>query len=181
MIVQAQEVLAFWFSEDNRHRHFDKSDAFDQEIRSRFFNTWQAAKAGELFSWRQSLAGRIAEIIVLDQFSRNLFRASKEAFEQDALALVLAQEAIKEAGFWELDEDLKIAGLMPFMHSESRLIHEEALVLFRRLGNAKKLYYEEKHKAIIERFGRFPHRNNCLGRSSSLEEIQYLKAEAPHF
>ncbi|MDQ0222591.1 DUF924 family protein [Streptococcus moroccensis] len=181
MVVKPNDVLNFWFSPENKKLHFAKSKVFDQKIKELFLKTWEAGQSGELFSWRSTLHGRVAEIIVLDQFSRNLFRDSKESFTQDPMALVLAQETVKQEGFWELDKDLQLSALMPFMHSESRVIHEEAVLLFQKVGDVKKLFYEEKHKEIIDRFDRYPHRNAILERVSTAEEKSYLTQENPNF
>ena len=114
------------------------------------------------------------EIIVLDQFSRNLFRDSPQAFAQDSLALALAQEAISLNLDQQLSPEQRAFLYMPFMHSESKLIHEFALKLFQRLGNPTNLEFEKKHKVIIDRFGRYPHRNQILGRASTDEELTFL-------
>ncbi|EAO7613966.1 DUF924 domain-containing protein, partial [Salmonella enterica] len=124
--------------------------------------------------WRKTAEGRLAEIIVLDQFSRNLFRDSPQAFAQDSLALALAQEAISLNLDQQLSPEQRAFLYMPFMHSESKLIHEFALKLFQRLGNPTNLEFEKKHKVIIDRFGRYPHRNQILGRESTDEELTFL-------
>lgn len=169
-----QDILDFWFSPETLPNWFAKSDAFDQIIREKFHHTLNSAAQAELWNWRSSAEGRLAEIIVLDQFSRNLYRESPLAFAQDALALVLAQEAIS----LNLDQNLRPEQrsflYMPFMHSESPRIHEYALKLFEQLGNPLNLDFEKKHKAVIDRFGRYPHRNQILGRISSAEETEFL-------
>lgn len=125
----------------------------------------------ELFSWRATAAGRLAEILVLDQFSRNMLRDSALAFANDALALALSQEAIYLGLNKELEQIQRIFLYMPFMHSESPAIHEVAMELFEKNGEQANLDFEIKHKNIIERFGRYPHRNGVLGRVSTVEEI----------
>lgn len=170
-----QEIIDFWFSAETQPYWFAKSDAFDQILRERFLHTLDQAKQCELWTWRATTEGRLAEIIVLDQFSRNLYRDQANAFAQDALALGLAQEAIQ----LKLDQALKPEQrsflYMPFMHSESKIIHAQALQLFEALGNPINLDFEKKHKLIIDRFGRYPHRNEILGRTSTAEEIEFLK------
>lgn len=113
-----QTVLDFWFAEENCPFWFAKSDKFDQAIRSRFADLWQQAARAELYGWRATLEGRLAEIIVLDQFSRNLFRNNPQAFACDAMAQVLAQEAAKQPGFADLPDTWRHMVLMPLMHSE---------------------------------------------------------------
>ena len=168
-------VLDFWFKESTPEQWFSKSNLFDQHIQTHFFELHQHACAGELFSWRLTAQGRLAEIIVLDQFSRNLYRDDARAFAQDGMALILAQEAIALGLDASLNQTERAFLYMPYMHSESKLIHEEAILLFTQLGNENNLRFEKMHKAIIDQFGRYPHRNAVLGRTSSLEETAFLQ------
>ncbi|MGE8539398.1 MAG: DUF924 family protein [Acinetobacter sp.] len=169
-----QDILGFWFHADSQPLWFSQSHEFDQSIAQQFMSMHQQAARAELWSWRKTAEGRLAEIIVLDQFSRNLFRDSAQAFAQDSLALALAQEAISLDLDQQLSPEQRAFLYMPFMHSESRLIHEFALKLFQRLGNPTNLEFEKKHKVIIDRFGRYPHRNRILGRESTAEELTFL-------
>lgn len=171
--MQAQDILDFWFDPDHRSLWFAKSDEFDAKIRERFQTIHHQAIQAELWSWRKTAEGRLAEIIVLDQFSRNLYRDQPQAFAHDSMALMLAQEAISLQLDAQLSPDHRSFLYMPFMHSESKLIHEFALKLFQRLGNEINLSFEKKHKLIIDRFGRYPHRNAILGRSSTAEELEF--------
>jgi uncharacterized protein (DUF924 family) len=173
-VMQAQDILDFWFDADHRSLWFAKSDEFDAKIQQRFAILHQQAVQSELWSWRKTAEGRLAEIIVLDQFSRNLYRDQAQAFAYDSMALVLAQEAISLQLDMQLNPDQRSFLYMPFMHSESQLIHEFALKLFQRLGNEMNLSFEKKHKLIIDRFGRYPHRNTILNRHSTPEEIEFL-------
>ena len=170
-----QDILDFWFKETAPELWFVRSDELDQNIRERFYAIWQAACAGELEPWRATIHGRLAEIIVLDQFSRNLNRDSPQAFAQDAMALVLAQEALKQADFAALTELERNFLLLPYMHSESAKTHEIAVPLLKQYTSANTYDFELKHKVIIDRFGRYPHRNAVLGRTSSAEEIAFLQ------
>ena len=176
-----QEVLQFWFEEIEPRQWWIKDDAFDQMIRERFATIHDQATRCELFTWRKSGPGRLAEIIVLDQFSRNMFRNTAKAFAQDSLALVLSQEAISLGVDLELPPKKRSFIYLPLMHSESLLIHEQAESLYRRRGDSSSLEYELKHKKIIERFGRYPHRNKILGRASTEEEIEFLKEPGSSF
>lgn len=169
-----QDILDFWFHADSQLLWFSQSHEFDQSIAQQFMSTHQQAARAELWGWRKIAEGRLAEIIVLDQFSRNLFRDSPQAFAQDSLALALAQEAISLNLDQQLSPEQRAFLYMPFMHSESKLIHEFALKLFQRLGNPTNLEFEKKHKVIIDRFGRYPHRNQILGRESTNEELTFL-------
>lgn len=179
--MNAQQILDFWFSPESEPYWFAKSDAFDAQIRTQFLPLWQQAAAGELYAWRDTLAGRLAEIIILDQFSRNLHRGSPLAFAQDGMALLLAQEAIKQKDFSQMPMIQRKFMLMPFMHSESTTIHEWATALFAQYTDALTIDFEAKHKAIIDRFGCYPHRNEILGRKSSAEEIAFLQQPGSAF
>ena len=169
------EVLNFWFNELSPAQWFSKDEQLDKQINQRFREVLLAAKRGELSEWRNSHLGRLAEIIVLDQFSRNIFRDTAQAFEQDALALVLAQEAIFNKADKAMTDQQKSFLYMPFMHSESKLIHEQAVRLFSQPGLEYNLEFELKHKVIIDRFGRYPHRNKILKRDSTPEELAFIQ------
>ncbi len=176
-----QEIVKFWFGELEPKQWWVKDVELDQLIIERFSEVHARAARCELSAWRKYAKGRLAEIIVLDQFSRNMFRGSSLSFAYDSLALVLAQEAIAVGADQRLQPVERTFIYMPFMHSESLLIHEDAVELFRRNGLQGNLDYEYKHKAIIERFGRYPHRNELLGRPSSAEEIEFLKQPGSSF
>lgn len=175
------DVYDFWFNELSPQDWWKKDEQLDKEIADRFGATLQQAKACELWSWRATPQGRLAEVIVLDQFSRNIFRDTPEAFAADALALALSQEAIRIGADQELNADEKAFLYMPFMHSESLSIHEQAVALFDQAGMENNYNFELKHKAIIDRFGRYPHRNELLGRDSTAEEIEFLKTPGSSF
>ncbi|MDX8408872.1 MAG: DUF924 family protein [Mariprofundales bacterium] len=167
-------VLTFWFEELEPQQWWLKDGTVDMEIRQRFHDIHQSACAGELANWRRTAAGRLAEIIVLDQFSRNLFREDQRAFAQDGMALLLAQEAITAGADQACEAPRKAFFYMPFMHSESPYIHAQALSLFDQPDAEFNLPFEIKHKSIIDRFGRYPHRNITLGRTSTPEEVAFM-------
>ncbi|NQY48436.1 MAG: DUF924 domain-containing protein [Colwellia sp.] len=169
-----QEVLNFWFKEIEPANWWVKDSAFDNTITEKFLSIHNAAKHCELASWRETAHGRLAEIIVLDQFSRNMYRDTPQAFACDGIALVLAQEAIAVGADKALNPVEKSFLYMPFMHSESLVIHEKALALYQANGIDSNVDFEIKHKEIIERFGRYPHRNSILNRQSTAEEIEFL-------
>lgn len=175
------EVISFWFEEIQPKNWWQKDLEFDRLIESRFGALHDQAKAGELFNWRTSAYGSLAEIIVLDQFSRNIYRDKPESFACDPLALALAQTAISKGFDQELNESERGFMYLPFMHSESLIVHEEAIKLYEAMGNAGNLDFELRHKAIIEQFGRYPHRNIILGRESTQEEIEFLKQPGSSF
>ena len=172
---QAQKVLDFWFDKQTQPFWFVKSDEFDKILSDEFADTLRQASLGELDTWRDTMQGRLAEIIVLDQFSRNIYRDTPNAFAQDGMALVLAQMAIRLPEFADLSESERHFLLMPYMHSESAVIHEQAVELFGRYVNDNALDFEMKHKVIIDRFGRYPHRNAILGRMSGDDELAFLQ------
>ena len=145
-----------------------------------FRDTHKSAMAGELWSWRESPEGALAEIIVLDQFSRNIFRDRPESFASDGLALTLAQTAVRLGQPEMVSGVQKSFFLMPYMHSESRVVQEESIRLFSQDG-ADNLKYATMHKKIIDQFGRYPHRNKILGRRSTPEELEFLKSPDSSF
>ena len=183
----ARAVLDFWFDKNNEAYWFEQNDRFDKQIQDKFGGIWEAAKQGECVTWRiaessldgnssiTALAGRLAEIIVLDQFSRNLCRGQASAFAQDGMALALAQEAIQQPYFDILPMQWRRFILIPFMHSESAMIHKRYLPLFEQLDDANTLDFEHRHKQIIDQFGRYPHRNEVLNRDSTEDEKNFLK------
>lgn len=167
-------VIRFWFEEIAPAQWWKVDAQFDQRIAERFAALHGEATRCELYEWRAEPAGRLAEILVLDQFSRNIYRGEAPAFAADPLALALAQEAVAAGADLALPERERAFVYMPYMHSESRAIHEVAERLFRQ-GTASNSYdFELRHKAIIDRFGRYPHRNAILGRESTAEELAFL-------
>jgi len=173
--LAASDVLDFWFEEVDPKAHWVKDAEFDATILRRFASTHRRAAQAELWRWRDTARGRLAEIIVLDQFSRNMFRDTAQAFDHDPLALALAQEAVAAGVHNDLSDHERSFVYLPFMHSESPLVHERAVELYRELGVERSLDFELRHKKIIDRFGRYPHRNAALGRQSTEEELEYLK------
>ena len=175
-----QTIINFWFHELEPQDHFVKNDWVDEQIQG-FADIHAAVKAGETTAWRETAQGALAEIIVLDQFSRNMFRGSGESFAQDAQALELAQAAIAKGQDQELPENMRLFMYMPYMHSESKEVHAAAIPLFEALGNEETLKYEHIHKDNIDQFGRYPHRNEVLCRESTPEEEQYLAENSESF
>lgn len=177
----AQDILHFWFEELTPAQWWKVEAALDADIARRFSAVLASAKQAELQHWRETAVGRLAEIIVLDQFSRNVFRNTPSAFAQDGMALVLAQEAVAAGVLDELTPVQCNFLLLPYMHSESRAIHAVAERLYRAYAPAENLDFELRHKAIIDRFGRYPHRNAILGRESTPEETDFLKQPGSSF
>lgn len=174
-------IHEFWFKEISPAQRWKVDPAFDQLVRDRFSALHTQANRCELFAWRSEPIGRLAEIIVLDQFSRNMYRGTKAAFASDTLALALAQEAVASGADQALTLEERVFLYMPYMHSESKSIHEVAVRLFETNGIGNNHDYELRHKAIIDRFGRYPHRNAILGRESTNEELEFLKQPGSSF
>lgn len=166
------DVIDFW-RDVGRERWFKKDTTLDGKIRRRFLHLYEAAAAGRLDDWQQNPEGTLALLILLDQFPRNLFRDSPRAFETDPKARSIASRAILngfDAGF----DDMRTFFYLPFMHSEDLADQERAIAFYRAQGNADGLKWAELHADIIRRFGRFPHRNAALGRTTRPEEQAFL-------
>ncbi len=180
-MMNAADIIQFWFEDISPSQWWQKSVAFDENIEERFGSLHKQAVSGELFSWRKTPQGRLAEIIILDQFSRNIFRDKPQAFFSDSMALALSQEAVD----LRVDRNLSLVErsflYMPYMHSESLLIHDEALKLFDIPGLENNYQFEIKHRDIIERFNRYPHRNAILGRESTKDELYFLTQSGSSF
>lgn len=176
-----ENIINFWFNEIDPKLWWSKDQKFDRIIVERYGELHRKAVNCELYNWRKQPAGRLAEIIILDQFSRNIYRGDELSFAYDPLALALAQEAINVNAQGPLSPEQKAFLYMPFMHSESQEIHRLAIVLFSEPGLESNLEFELKHKAIIDRFGRYPHRNEILGRASTPAELAFLKTPGSSF
>ena len=171
----ARDVLSFWFDQHGQPDWFGGKPEFDAAIADNFTDTHAALARGEGWTWRSTTEGRLAEIIVLDQFSRQLFRGRPEAFASDGKALALAQEAVAGGHHNFLDVPQRMFTLMPYMHAESLAVQQESVRLFTALGDAEALKAARGHIELIRRFGRFPKRNEALGRVSTPEEAEYCR------
>lgn len=174
MDKNAENVLHFWFEELEPSQHWIKDALLDEDIGLRFSALHKQANAGELAHWRSSPEGRLAEIIVLDQFSRNIFRDEPQSFASDPLARELCREAIQQGDDKKLAIAKRAFVYMPLMHSEDLADHKIALEVFDQPGLENSLDFEKRHVRIIEQFGRYPHRNELLGRESTAEETEFL-------
>jgi uncharacterized protein (DUF924 family) len=177
--AQALDVIHFW-REAGPERWFAKSDAFDNDIRARFLPLVEQAQAGDLQDWAGTADGALALMLVLDQFSRNLFRGQARAFAGDARARALADTAIAEGFDRQVEPAFRPFFYLPFMHSETLADQERSLELYRTLhseGGTDNRRFAEEHHDIIARFGRFPHRNAALGRSTTPEEQTFLDGD----
>jgi len=169
-----EEVLAFW-KEAGPEKWYQKDDEFDAAMTRRFAGLHAAAAAGELSRWQDSPDSCLALVLVLDQFSRNMFRNSAKAFAQDAQALAIAGEAIERGYDRKVDEEIHQFFYLPFMHDESLASQDRSLLLQHGTGNESGLKFAIIHRDIIVRFGRFPHRNPVLGRHTTPAEQAFLE------
>jgi uncharacterized protein (DUF924 family) len=186
----ADEVLAFWFGPPGERgkqqkRWFEKSEAFDHEVRERFLPLYEEAAAGRLAHLEESAADCLALILLLDQFPRNMFRGTPRAFATDPLALETARAALERGFDRALLPAERLFVYLPFEHSETLADQERACELTERLDpvapELQAYRYALAHRDIIRRFGRFPHRNAILGRASTPEEIEFLKGPGSSF
>ena len=175
------DILAFWFSEEVKPKWFVRDDGFDAELRQRFEPSLRQAKRGEPAHWAENPDGALALVILLDQLSRNIYRGTPEAFAADALALATAKNAIAQGYDLSLTPEGRGFLYLPFEHAESLDDQDRGVALFKALGVEDLLDYMRRHRDIIARFGRFPHRNAILGRSSTAEEIEFLKQPGSSF
>jgi len=172
-VKSASDVLAFW-KEAGPDKWYSKDDAFDRAIRDNFLATYEAAAAGRLHDWDLTPEGALALVIVLDQFPRNMFRNDPRAFATDPLALAVSKRALISGFDRKVAHDLVPFLYLPFEHSENIADQRRCVDLFAEYGNENNLKYAEIHRDIIERFGRFPHRNAVLGRETTPEEKAFL-------
>jgi uncharacterized protein (DUF924 family) len=171
--VAPADILAFW-RDAGPDRWYERDDAFDAELRRRFLALWQKASAGELSSWETSDDGALALVIVLDQFPRNMFRGDARTYASDGLAREVAHRAVQRGVDARIDPALRQFLYLPFNHSENLSDQLRCIELSRAAGNAENLKWAEHHADIIRRFGRFPHRNHLLGRTTTPEEQAFL-------
>ena len=174
-VAQPDEVLAFWRAA-GPDKWFSKDDAFDAEIAARFLTTYEAAAAGQLTAWEETAETTLALAIVLDQFPRNMFRGSAQAFAADPIARGVAGRALAKGFDQQVSDEERGFLYLPFMHSEEVADQERCVALYQVLGDAENLKYADIHLDIIRRFGRFPHRNLVLGRTTTPEEQAFLQA-----
>jgi uncharacterized protein (DUF924 family) len=190
-LVKADEVLDFWFGRDGepgyggfREEWFRKDPEFDREVRDRFEELQERAAAGDLDGWRQDARGCLALVILLDQFPRNMFRGDPRSYATDRKAQETAEYAVDHALDRELPEFQRAFLYMPFMHSEDLGHQRRAVELFGTLqewGGSDPTHYAVLHMEIVERFGRFPHRNEVLGRATTPEEAEFLQQPGSSF
>jgi uncharacterized protein (DUF924 family) len=192
MLEQAREVLEFWFGPRGsadygqaRKEWFVKDPAFDEQIRARFGALHARAQAGELKSWEDDPDGLLALTVLFDQFSRNMYRDTPRAFASDAQALACARKMVERGWDMDLPPVVRAFVYLPYEHSEHLVNQDEGLRLFQRVlddpAQAETVEWARKHREVIRRFGRFPHRNAILGRESTPEEEAFLREPGSRF
>jgi uncharacterized protein (DUF924 family) len=188
-MMTSDDVINFWFgdgSHEATRRWFSRDPAFDAEVRTKFSALHAEASGGALDPWGATVRGALALIVLFDQFSRNMFRDDPRAFATDAPAVAITRELIASGRLGQLPIVQRSVALMPLMHSEERADQRESLVQFGKLAEEDPTYkssldYAQRHAAIVERFGRFPHRNAVLGRASTAEELAFLEQPGSRF
>jgi len=181
MNLKVNKILDFWFIETSAEQKFKKDLKFDQIIKDKFLNDHELASQNKLDKWQSTDRGCLALIILLDQFSRNLFRESKKSFEQDEKSRSVLHKIVENNFLDTMNESERLFALLPFIHSENILDHKKAYVLMEKylsnhseLDKIKKFWLD--HTTAIKKFGRYPHRNKVLNRVSSVDEIDFLNS-----
>ncbi len=175
MATEPADILAFWRAA-GPDKWFNKNDAFDAEVRQRFLDTYEAAAAGRLAAWEDDADGALARVIVLDQFARNMFRGSPRTYAADPLARAAAERAIARGFDRRFALPERLFFYLPFMHAEDLADQERCIALLRDAGEVDWMKDAQEHADIIRRFGRFPHRNGVLGRTTTPDEQAFLDA-----
>ena len=176
-IATSDEMLSFWFSERVKTLWYNSTPEFDEELRQKYLDTYQAALNGELSAWEDTPQGALALVICLDQFPLNMFRNKVESFVGEAPSRQIAARAIEKGFDQSLGGSQKAFLYLPYMHSEDMADQDRVLELFSKAGLEDNLKWAKHHRGIVVRFGRFPHRNAILGRQSTSEEIAYLQSD----
>jgi uncharacterized protein (DUF924 family) len=173
--ITPHTIVSFW-TDAGPEKWFKKDSSFDADIRTRFLATHEQAAAGQLKDWEQSAEGALALLILLDQFPRNMFRNDKRAFATDPMALRIAKSAIANGFDSQVDPKLRTCFYLPFQHVENLAEQEHGAALYRAAGDADGEKWANIHADIVRRFGRFPHRNAVLGRTTTADEQAFLDA-----
>jgi uncharacterized protein (DUF924 family) len=169
------EIIDFWFSDEVKPKWFNATPEFDALLRERFEKIWGLARTGMYDHWAQEPQSALALVIILDQFPLNMFRQDARQYSTEAHARTIARQLIDQGGDQQLSSTQKAFLYLPFMHSEDLKDQDYAVELYQKAGLEDNLRYAHHHRDVVKRFGRFPHRNEALGRKSSEQEIEYLK------
>lgn len=171
------EIIDFWFSDEVKPLWFKSTPEFDQQLREKYESLWQQGVDGELETWTTSPEGCLALVILFDQFPLNIFRNQAQGYSTEQLARNVADLAIVQGFDQQLTDQQKSFLYLPFMHSENLDDQARAVELFDKAGLGENLRFAHHHYAIVEKYGRFPHRNEVLGRQSTQAEIDYLNSK----
>ena len=172
-----REIIDYWFSKEVSEHWFNSTAEFDRELGERYESVWEQASRGELVDWMNSAEGCLALVIILDQFPLNMFRGEAKSFSSEAQSRDVAEHAIEQGFDAQLPDDQKAFLYMPYMHSENLADQERSVELFSQPGLESNLRFAHHHRGIVDKFGRFPHRNEVLGRESTEAEIEYLNSK----
>lgn len=175
--MQSKDILDFWYTPPMPQHWFNSTPAIDAEIRQRFEQTWEQAKAGELDAWKATPEGCLALCIVLDQFPLNMYRGEARSFATEQAAVAVTKHALAQGFDQQLPPERVMFLYMPLMHSEHLDDQEASVRLFSAVGLVENARFAEHHRGIVQRFGRFPHRNAALGRESTPAELEYLNSK----
>ncbi|GAB6069976.1 DUF924 family protein [Thiomicrorhabdus hydrogeniphila] len=175
--ITPQSLLTFWFSGEMQPRWFNSTPQIDETIRNQYEALWNKAKQGELNEWKNTPQGALALIILLDQFPLNMFRGQAKAFSTEALAIENTKYAIEQKFDQQIPKSQLMFMYMPLMHSEDLNDQTLSLKLFTQAALTNNIRFAQHHKNLVQRFGRFPHRNAILGRTSTPEELSYLASD----
>ena len=173
--IEPSDIIDYWFSEKSKQFWFASTPSIDKEITSRYETVWEKAASGGLSSWGETADGSVALIIILDQFPLNMFRGKAKGFKTESMAVEVALNAIDNGFDEEMDNEKLLFLFMPLMHSEN-LDHQNLQVYLFEKYNFN-LDFSKHHRDLVKKFGRFPHRNEILGRMSTMEELDYLLSD----
>jgi uncharacterized protein (DUF924 family) len=173
--IEPADIIDYWFSEKSKQFWFASTPSIDKEITSRYETVWEIAASGGLSSWGETADGSVALIIILDQFPLNMFRGKAKGFKTESMAVEVALNAIDNGFDEEMDNEKLLFLFMPLMHSEN-LDHQNLQVYLFEKYNFN-LEFSKHHRDLVKKFGRFPHRNEILGRMSTMEELDYLLSD----
>ncbi|HMT91722.1 DUF924 family protein [uncultured Thiothrix sp.] len=175
--MQIKDILDFWYTPPMQQHWFSSTPTIDAEIRERFENTWAEARDGKLDSWKQTAEGCLALCIVLDQFPLNMYRGAALSFSTEQQVVAVTKHALAQSFDQQLPPERVMFLYMPLMHSEHLADQDESVRLFTAAGLTENARFAEHHRGIVQRFGRFPHRNAALGRESTPAELEYLNSK----
>lgn len=176
-MIDPKEILNYWYSDSMREHWFNSTPEIDAEILDRFEDLWQQAAKGALDDWKKTPKGCLALCIVLDQFPLNMFRKNPKSFSTEQQAVSVSKLAVEQGFDLELPEQQRVFLYMPLMHSEDMADQDESVRLFESFGLEDNANFARHHREIVRKFGRFPHRNNILGRKSRADEMAYLNSD----